>query len=227
MHLRLLQLGQRLVAVFVLLFFGSSPLLAKKFYSDDPLIKEPRPLNVDDVAVLRLSQYFDFFHHTLATPGDLNTEKRKKHQEVVRAKAVNTLGEPMDGAWYTHRHYWKPMSLDELVRGPGGTTPPSSGGKWTIVSAKTQGITPGFTMVDSANRKYFVKFDPPSYPELATAAETIVSRFLHALGYHIDDNYLIRFERDKLVLGENVEITDRRGRKRRMTQRDLNEILIK
>ena len=212
--------------MILLLLLSSSPLWAKKFYSDDPLMKEPSPLPVDEVQVLRLSQFYDLFHHTLATPGELNTEKRKKHQEAVRARAVNTLGEPMDGAWYTRRHYWKPMSIEELVRGPGGSTPPSSDGRWTIASAKTQGITPGFTMVDSANRKYFVKFDPPSYPELATAAETIVSRIFYALGYHVDDNYLVDFDRKKLILGEDVQITDRKGRKRRMTQRDLNEILV-
>jgi hypothetical protein len=223
MNRRLLRKGSLVLS----LLLSASPLWAKKFYSDDPLLREPRPLPVDDVTVLRLSQYYDFFHHTFATPGELNTEKRKKHQPVVRAQAVNTLGEPMDGAWYTHRHYWKPMSIEELVRGPGGSTPPSSDGRWTIVSAKTQGITPGFTMVDSANRKYFVKFDPANYPELATAAETIVSRILYALGYHVDDNYLIYFDRNKLILGEDVQITDRRGRKRRMTERDLNEILIK
>jgi len=213
--------------MIVLLLLSGSPLWAKKFYSDDPLLREPRPLPVDEVAVLRLSQYYDFFHHTFATPGELNTEKTKKHQPVVRAQGVNTLGEPMDGAWYTHRHYWKPMSIEELVRGPGGSTPPSSDGKWAIVSAKTQGISPGFTMVDAANRKYFVKFDPVSYPELATACETIVSRILYALGYHVDDNYLIYFDRNKITLGEDVQIIDKRGRKRRMAQRDLSEILIK
>jgi hypothetical protein len=59
---------------------------------------------------------------------------------VLRAKAVNTLCEPMDGAWYTHRHYWHPLSLEELARGAGGTTPPSTEGPWTVVSAKTQGV---------------------------------------------------------------------------------------
>jgi hypothetical protein len=174
--------------------------------------------------MLRLSQYYDFFHHALVTPGDLNT--KKKPQAAVRAKAVNTLGEPMDGAWYTHRHYWKPMTNEELVRGAGGMTPPSAAGVWTIVSAKTQGITPGFTMIDSRQHKYFVKFDPPKNPEMATAAETIVSRILYALGYHVDDNYLVFFDRNKLVLGEDVQLTDRRGRKRKMTERDLSEILI-
>jgi hypothetical protein len=212
------------VSLGLLLIGSNSPLWARKFCSDDPLKKEPLPLNVDEVKMLRLSQYYDFFHHTLATPGDLNTQKNP--QKVVRARAINTLGEPMDGAWYTHRHYWKTMTNEELARGAGGMTAPAADGAWTITSAKTQGITPGFTMIDSQQRKYFVKFDPPSNPEMATAAETIVSRFLYALGYHVDDNYLIYFERKKLVMGEEVQLTDRRGRKRKMTERDLNEILI-
>jgi hypothetical protein len=106
---------------------------------------------------------------------------------VVRAKAVNTLGEPMDGAWYTHRHYWHPLSLEELARGAGGTTLPSTEGPWTVVSAKTQGVAPG--MVDAKKPRYFVKFDPLSNPEMATAADMISARFLHALGHlaqHLD-----------------------------------------
>jgi hypothetical protein len=66
---------------------------------------------------------------------------------VLRAKAVNTLGEPMDGAWYTHRHYWHPLSN----------------------------------------------------PEMATAADMISARFLHALGYHVYDSYLVYFDRRQLL----------------------------
>jgi len=29
---------------------------------------------------------------------------------------VNTVGDPLEGAWYTKRHYYKPMSIDELVK---------------------------------------------------------------------------------------------------------------
>ena len=131
----------------VIVLFTSSPLLAKKFYPDDPLTQEPAPINVDHVQSRELSRYYDLFSHTLGKPGERNT---KRH--VIRSKAIDTLGDPMDGAWYTKRHYWKPMSNEELMRGPGGTTPPSMEGPWTIVSAKTHGITPGFTMMDSKGR---------------------------------------------------------------------------
>src|SRR5438046_4246502 len=33
-----------------------------------------------------------------------------------------------------------------ITRGPGGMTPPSMDGPWTIVSAKTEGVKPGFVM---------------------------------------------------------------------------------
>ncbi|PYV44448.1 MAG: hypothetical protein DMG06_06440 [Acidobacteria bacterium] len=206
----------------VIVLFTSSPLLAKKFYPDDPLTQEPAPINVDHVQSRELSRYYDLFSHTLGKPGERNT---KRH--VIRSKAIDTLGDPMDGAWYTKRHYWKPMSNEELMRGPGGTTPPSMEGPWTIVSAKTQGITPGFTMMDSKGRRYYVKFDPLNNPEMATAADMISTRFFHALGYHVWDTYLVYFDIERLVLGQDVRVTDKKGKRRKMTHRDILEILLK
>ena len=36
------------------------------------------------------------------------------------------------------------------------------------MGAKSEGVTPGFTIVDSEKKMYFVKFDPISNPEMAT-----------------------------------------------------------
>lgn len=215
-------MSQRYLQALVVILLSSSPLWAKKFYWDDPLPEEPKLVNLGDVQVRKLGNYYDYFYYSLATPGELNTK-----QHAVRSRAVNTLGEPMDGAWYTHRHYWHPMSLEDLARGVGGTTPPSTEGVWTVVSAKTQGVTPGFTMVDSKNRRYFVKFDPLANPEMTTAADMISARFLHALGYHVYDSYLIYFDRKQLILAPEVEVLDKKGRERNMTEQDLTEILLK
>jgi hypothetical protein len=208
--------------VLAITLLTSPPLLARKFYPDDPLIQEPAPISVNQVQRRQLSRYYDLFTHTLGKPGERNT---KGH--VIRSKAVNTLGEPMDGAWYTKRHYWKPMTDEELIRGPGGTTPPSMDGPWTIVSAKTEGITPGFVMIDSKQRRYYVKFDPLDNREMATAADMISARFFHALGYHVYDTYLVSFDMKQLVLGEDVRVTDKKGKHRKMTHRDILEILLK
>lgn len=55
-----------------------------------------------------------------------------------------TLGEPMDGPWYMHRHYSKRMPAGGLAPGAGGNTPPADG-PWTVVKANSEGIMPGFT----------------------------------------------------------------------------------
>src|SRR6266496_6830064 len=107
-------MSKRCFLVLLVILLSASQLLARKLYSDDPLPQEPKLVSLGDVQVRKLGNFYDFFYYSLATPGELNTK-----QHVVRSKAVNTLGEPMDGAWYTHRHYWHPMSLEELGRGVG------------------------------------------------------------------------------------------------------------
>lgn len=192
----------------------------RKFYPDDPLEKEPKPLNVESVRNRKLSDIYDLFHHQFNHPG----EHQPKSGPPIRARAVNTLGEPMDGAWYTKRHYYRRMSIDELKKGPGTGTPPE-GKTWTVVGAKSEGITAGFTVLDGRGTRYFIKFDPPTNPEMATAADAIGSRFFHALGYHVPDNFIVYFKPDQLALGEDVDLADKTGKKRKMTNRDLYEIL--
>jgi hypothetical protein len=209
---------QHVIAVLLL----STVTFAQRFYPDDPLLKEPAPRDASGVTVRKLDDYYDLIENSF-------TGKGKPNKEVAPppARNINTLGEPMDGAWYTHRHYWKPMSDEDLARGPGGKNPPSSDGPWRITSAKTEGISPGFVMKDSKGDRYFVKFDPMSNPELATGAEMISARLFHALGYHVPDYYLIHFTRAKLVLGEAVEFVDEDGRKRKMDQTDIDKLLAK
>ncbi|MBM3787391.1 MAG: hypothetical protein FJW30_23780 [Acidobacteria bacterium] len=208
------------IALFALLAASAA---ARKFYDDDPLIAEPKPLSIDKAASRKLSDYFDVFSHLLATPGELAAKKGKP----IPAQAVNTLGEPMEGAWWVQRHYYKPMSLEELRKGPTRGLPPSAEGAWTVIGAKNEGITPGFVILDANKRRYFIKFDPLSNPEMATGADQISIKLFHALGYHVPDNYLAYFTEDRLVLGQDVEIADNLGNKRKMTRRDVSEILMK
>jgi hypothetical protein len=206
-------------ALFLML--GASVLAADKFYPDDPLQKEPTPHDVAGIKVRNLNDYYDLLQNSFTDKG------KPKENGHVPAGNVNTLGEPMDGAWYTHRHYWRTMSDHELARGSGGSNPPSSDGPWTVISAKTEGISPGFAMTDAKGTEYFVKFDPISDPEMATGAEMICVRIFHALGYNTPDDYLIHFKRERLVLGSDVEFFDSEGRKRRMVARDLEKLLKK
>ena len=40
------------------------------------------------------------------------------------------------------------MSLEELVRGPNRSAGPDRSQPWTVIAAKTEGVTPGFTIRD-------------------------------------------------------------------------------
>ena len=115
------------------------------------------------------------------------------------------------------------MAVDRLVKGPDTGTGPS--GTWTIVSGKMEGVAPGFTIRDGAGQLYFIKFDPPSNPEMASGAEVISTKFFHAFGYHVPENYIATVRRDALVIGEDARIEDDNGRRRQMDLSDLESLL--
>ncbi len=213
---------KRVLAILMLMGACTGDGFCRKFYDDDPLIREPQPRDAANAASRKLSDYYDILSHTLATPG----EKRVRGAPIP-AQGINTLGDPMEGAWWERRHYWRRMTEEELQRGPGNESAPATDGPWTVVSAKTEGITPGFVMIDRQNRRYFVKFDPPSNPEMATGADQIAAKIFYALGYHVPENYIVYFRPRRLKLGEDVTIEDKLGRKHQMTGRDLTEILLR
>jgi len=198
---------------------SSSP---RKFLPDDPLPVEPPPVPVIAAKGRKVSDVYDVFLNTFTTPG----ERQPKEGPSIPALGVNTLGEVMDPAWYVGRHYFRPMTVEELLRGPGNETPPAAG-VWTVVAAKDEGITPGFTIRDSTGQLYVMKFDPMSNPEIASAADVITSKILYALGYHVPENYIVHFERSRLAIGSETKLLDRTGHKRKMNDQDLADILFK
>jgi hypothetical protein len=90
-----------------------------------------------------------------------------------------------------------------------------------------EGISPGFTIRDATGQLYFIKFDPPSNPEMASGAEVICTKLFYAFGYHVPENYIALVRREDLVIGEAARIDDESGRRRRMEPRDLDALLKK
>src|SRR5215510_14598856 len=118
--------------IFVILFWLlllSTPVRAQKFLSDDPLLVDnDRLVDVREPRRRGLSDYYDFFQHTFATPGEL---------ERTPALNANTLGEVPDRSWFQNRHGLRRMTIDELVRGPNTGNGPSSDVVWTVTDGKT------------------------------------------------------------------------------------------
>ena len=208
---------------FILALASVAALEAETFRSDDPMLKWPSPVDTHTVKARRINEYYDFFQNLMFTPGDVAA----KRGAPVPAKAVNTLGEVPDSEWYTNRHFGRTMTADELLRGPGNVEPPAANGPWLVVSAKNEGITPGFTIVDPKGLRYLLKFDPVSNPEMASAADVISSKFFYALGYNVPENYIVRFRPEQLKIDGKTKFTDHYGKRRVMTERDMQDVLAK
>ena len=197
--------------------FCSSTASAQKFRPDDPIWKDEDNLNIPDPKSAAVADYYDFLENTFFGPGD----KRR-----IRAVNVNTLGEVPDSNWFTNRHGRRTMRIEELVRGPdqGG---PSREKKWQVIRNKLGGITPGFRVVDATGTTYQLKFDPLSNPEMATSAEVICTKFFYAIGYFVAEDYLVSFSRDEIELSPKAQFVDLTGKRRPMTAKDVDEILVR
>src|SRR5215510_2251935 len=194
----------------------------KKFYSDDPLWREPAPRPVRQVATRKVDNIYDFLENSYVTPG----REGKAAKRVPRpALDFNTLGEVPDSAWYTNRHAFRRMSIAELKRGPGNTTPPVQSEAWSIIGAKSDGVTPGFVIEDANKNRYLLKFDPSAAPEVSSAADVIGSKFFYALGYFTPENYIVHFRREDLTIPDGTTWRDASGRRRPLTSQAIDEML--
>lgn len=202
------------------LALGAPAAEPRKFYDDDPLWKMPKPVDAGKPVARKLSEYYDFFWMTFGQPGEKHTEAQR-----IPALGVNTLGEVPDSDWYTNRHARKRMTREELLRGPGNTNSPSTAGHWKITAAKTEGVTPGFTIEDSNGRRYLLKFDSRLNHELGSGADVMGSKFFYALGYNVPENYIVYFNAEQLTVDPAACFIDYRGVERNMRQADIEKIL--
>ena len=154
---------------------------------------------------------------------DLPRYLRRLNGNRQEALNVNTMDQVPDSSWFTNRQGQTQMSIEEVKRGPGTTAP--AAGELTVVRAKNVGAAPGFWVKDRVGQVFILKFDPPDYPELMTAAEVIATKLFHAIGYNVPQNTIVRFRRDEVRVGDGAKLTDEQGRKRLMTQDDLDSIL--
>jgi hypothetical protein len=193
----------------------------KKFYSDDPVWTAPAPAPAHPQG-RKLNDYYDFFENTLFARG----QRASRTEGQLPSQAINTVDEVPDSAWYTNRHAGRRMAIDELKRGAGDANAPAAG-TWTVVAAKNEGVTPGFRIRDAAGRQYLLKFDPPSNPEMASAADVITSKFFYALGYNVPENYVVYFDRGRIAIAGGSMLRESGGKQRAIKDRDIDEMLAR
>ncbi|MGH9146688.1 MAG: hypothetical protein ACRD1Q_08265 [Vicinamibacterales bacterium] len=189
---------------------------ARKFYSDDPLTREPETQDASGVQEWDIDLIFDLALNLFGRPGDAMPN--------VRAKNVNTIDEVADSSWFTNRILARPLSVEEVSRGPLTGTGPAPG-TWTVSRPKEAGAAPGFTMQDAKGETWFVSFDAKGHPEAATGAILVANKMFWALGYWQVENYLIHVRPDQLVISETATMRPPSGVRRRMRKGDLDEVL--
>ena len=130
----------------------------------------------------------------------------------------------LPSTWWQPRIGFRPVSVEQMLTGPGPGTGPAPG-RWEISHSKDQGVTPGFQVKDSKGDKYLIKFDALGYPDLATAAEVIGSRLFWAAGYNVPDDAVTYFRPESLDIAADATYTDGHGRKYPMTPAYLTKLL--
>jgi hypothetical protein len=214
------QTPTRMFRVFLTVLVLTTGLIAagtgRKFYPDDPLPRDVDSQDASGVQARDIDLVYDTLENSFSWPGDRTPN--------VRAQNVNTVDEVPDSTWFTNRAGARPMTVDELLKGSDATAGPAAG-SWHVISAKGDGVTPGFTVRDAAGVVWFLKFDPPGYRGMATGTEVVVSKLFWALGYHVPEVHLASMRAEQLTIDEAATITPPNGNRRRFNRSDIGRLL--
>jgi hypothetical protein len=206
---------------------GSGPRLALEplpARDDDRYdVPQPRERVRDD--------YYDIVDYTFfeqfGQAADMPRNVRKVAGKPKQAMNVTPLDEVLDSTWFTNRIGRRRLSPEEVRQGANRREGPDMEHDWTIVAGKSQGVTPGFTMEDAKGVRYVIKPDPKLHPELATGADMIATRLFWGLGFNVSEDYLVRVRPEQLKIGPKATVKIELGKRRKLTEDDLEIILSK
>lgn len=186
-----------------------------------------RPCCIDSKPVLHHAPiWWHLFDVTVLEPVEqvfhLVRPMRKLAGVPVRAANLRE-GAVADSAFFTNRD---PASLSpEAVRW--GPTRPDDEPRppFRVTKAKTEGKTAGFFVKDARGVAYLFKLDPVDAPELLSGAETVTSKLLYALGYHVPSYEVLMVRPEDLALALGATSKDRTGAKVSLDEAVLRTLL--
>lgn len=186
-----------------------------KFLPDDPIRAEYDTEDASGIPFLEVDLFVDFVY---------NVVTGRVPRDPVRAKNINSVDEVPDSSWFTNRAGDRPLTVDEISRGPDTSDGPAEG-RWTVTSSKSDGVTPGMTIKDARGQKWFLKFDPPGFLGMSTGTEVVVTKLMWALGYHVPENHIAYLRRDQLTVGDGATFVVPGGKPRGMRLTDIDDLL--
>src|SRR5688572_10088537 len=213
-------MSQHSKSLIVALLVGVSSLAitaqTRRFYADDPIWREPMTQDVKSAVRYEPDLAYQTIENLFLKPGDPVLGQR--------ARNINTVDEVPDGPYFVNRAGRVPLTPALVARAANTDAGPAPG-KWTVVSAKSDGVTPGFTIRDTADQLWFVKFDPPVWRGMATGSEIVAAKLFWAAGYHTTEYHIAQLAPSNLVIGKDTRITPLGEMPRPMMQADINWLL--
>jgi len=187
-----------------------------KFYRDDPLLREPESQDAQKAERSDIGDLYEMMYNLFVNP--------RYKPSGTRARNLNTIDEVPDSSWFTNRIGARTLTVDEVVRGPIVGDPPDPS-RWTIIREKDVGVHPGVTARDANGETWFLEFDPSYYPEAATAAVVMATKFFWALGYNQVESFLTTFDPARAAFAPGATIRRPNGKRTPFTRDDLNAVL--
>jgi hypothetical protein len=203
------------VIAAVVLIVSATAAQGTRFFSDDPLTREPETQDASRVEEWEIDLFVDLTINLFGKPGDSTPN--------VRARDINTIDEVPDSNWFTNRLLTRTVTPEEAARGPVEIEGPAPG-RWTVVAPKRAGVSPGFTMRDAKGEIWFVSFDAPDHPDAATGAIMVANKIFWTLGYWQVENHVIKVRPQDLEISPEAMFTPPSGRRRPLKQSDIDEV---
>lgn len=194
----------------------------RKFYDDDPLLREPETQDASGVAARDIELLYDLPYNLFARPGG--------SAESIRAQNVNTIDEVPDSSWFTNRILARPVTIAELLRGP-NTLDGVERQRGVVTGLKSVGAAPGFVGRTGGGDFWFVTFDAAGHPEAATGALMVASKLFWALGYWQVEQYLTELTAadvaDGIRISPDATVRMPSGRRRPLRRPDFEAVLAR
>jgi hypothetical protein len=213
-----LRVGVSSIALIVGLVCAPVSSQTPRFYSDDPIAREPASRDASCVQPWDIGLMYELATNLFVTA--------KHEPSNTRAGNINTIDEVPDSSWFQNRIGSTDVSASEITRGPALGDPPVPE-KWVIIREKTAGANPGFTARDGAGDTWFLSFDPPSRPEGATAAVVVATKLFWALGYNQVETFLTTFDPKRAEIDPKATVRRPSGKRTPFTSADMNAVLDK
>src|SRR5262245_36300455 len=187
-----------------------------RFYADDPITRDPDSQDASRAARSDMGDLYEMVINLFDHPG--------YKPSGLRARNVNTIDEVPDSSWFTNRIGARKLTIDEIVSGPNVGAPPDPS-KWVVFRQKLSGAHPGVTAKDAQGETWFLEFDPAYYPEAATGAAVMATKFFWALGYNQVESFITTFDPRHVEFDPGATLRRPNGKRTAFTRGDLDELL--